>query len=280
MESIEVFARDDIKLNILSALLGGKAEMTLYLESDGRDVPFTSLRPPAEKNSAAYRYNNFNVKENPSDDSVVFNPVVVGCPAVISVTIRASLEGSPRLDVIRKGAESPVRSFAMGAGKNQFALSPIDMKKYVMSVESAEGDNSAFDQAPTDISTPELRVLENAALAGENLLLEREIAGLQAEKESLAERGRRLRENLKWLSDNLEGEKAKGLEELKATLEVDEEVLRYYLDENENTQNTPGVVELVAEIKTGIGKLEDQIRTFVQQRQKKALDIERKLTKH
>jgi hypothetical protein len=171
----------------------------------------------------------------------------------------------------------------MGTGRNRFALSPIDMKKYLMRAESAGGDTPDSAQAPTGASTPELRVLENAALKGGNLLLEREIAGLQAEKESLAERGRRLRENLKWLSDNLEGEKAKELEDLKATLEVDEEVLRYYLDENENMQNTqniPGVVELIAEIKTGIGKLEDQIRTFVQQRQKKTLDIERKLTKH
>jgi hypothetical protein len=268
MEYIEVFAKDDIRLNILSALLDGSAGMTLFLESEGADVPFAALRP---EGGAARRYSNFSVRENPSEDSVTFHPVVVGCPAVIAVTIRSPLAGDPRLTVVRNG--SPAHSLAMSVGMNRFSLSPIDMKRYVMRPETAAHEVvSSVPPPPTTGGRRENLVLENAALEGDCILLEREIAALEARKTVLAEKKRLLRQQLEWLSANVEGEESKEVEELRATLGVDEEILRCYME-----QDVPGIEDLIAEIRTDIGKLEEQIRIFVRRKEEKTLEIEKNL---
>jgi hypothetical protein len=268
-----VFAKDNIKLNILSALLDGSAEMTLYLESDGKEVPFVSIRGEGP----SYRYNNFNVREN--DGAVAFCPVVVGCLAVFTVTIRSSASGGFRLEIVRKGEEAPAYGFTMGIGENKFALSPIDMTRYVVRAETTESEcdspeASPIPSSPSSEPTPERRreelVRENAALQGDVALMEREIAELEARKTSLAEKKRLMKERLEWLSANVEGEESREVRELKETLEVDEEILACYGD-------APGVEKLLAEVRAGIGKLEDQIRIFVRQRQQKTLDVERKL---
>jgi hypothetical protein len=268
-----VFAKDNIELNILSALLDGSAEMTLYLESDGKEVPFASIR----REGPSYRYNNFNVREN--GGTVIFCPVVVGCLTIFTVTVRPPASGGFRLEVIRKGEEAPAYGFTMGIGKNKFALSPIDMTRYEVCAETTEGgrdspEASPVPPSPSSGSAPERRreelVRENASLQGGVALLEREIAELEARKASLAEKKQIMKKRLEWLSANVEGEESREVGELKETLGVDEAILACYED-------APGVEELLAEVRAGIEKLEDQIRIFVRRRQQKTLDVEKKL---
>jgi hypothetical protein len=209
--------------------------------------------------------------------------VVVGCLAVLSVTLEPRVQGG-RLEVIQRGESAPAHSFPLGAGKNKFVLSPVDMKRYAMRAETAAHQSAPLSEplassepltvSPTLAQRRNELVLENAALESDAALLEREVAELEARRGFLANRKALLKRNFEWLSARVEGGKLAELEELKDVLGVDEEVLACYTDQKEGLSDAE---TLLANVKTAIEKLEAQIRLFVQARQRKNLAIEQSL---
>ncbi|MDR2528313.1 MAG: hypothetical protein LBD04_04750 [Synergistaceae bacterium] len=262
MNKIEVFAKDKVRINVLSALKNGLAEVTVYAESEGRDISYAELRPSGD---AAFRYNNFIISETPEDDSIVFCPVVVGCLSIISISIA---HPGAAVSLIRKGADTPEFSAGLDKEKTRVVLSPIDMKRYSMMFESGGGVQPRSSSAPAGAPLREQEdalLGENAALRGDIAVMERRIAELEAEKANLSDRREELRERVKWLLANSgHGE----LDDLKATLGVDEEILACYETPKED------VLRLRAEVKTGIEKLEEHIRIFIEKREASARKIE------
>ncbi|MDR1943237.1 MAG: hypothetical protein LBQ19_00280 [Synergistaceae bacterium] len=277
MNATEISAKDSIRTDILSAVLDGRAEMTVYLESDGRDAPYSEIR---DGKGPAFRHNNFSVNETP-DGYLTLIPVVVGCLAVITATLPPSF-GSGKVEVIRKGAPSPDVVLDLRPGVNRIVLSPIDMKKYSMAFEpgreGASGAPLAARQAPEeddatarDGQADALRA-GNAALQGDIAILEREIADLKERRAALSARKRALASHLEWLSSNSGEDGEAELSELKGTFGVDEEIISHYLsDAGEEA------MKLVEDVRSGIRRLEDQIREFVEKKALRTREIEKSL---
>lgn len=108
-----------MRINVLSALKNGLAEVTVYAESDGRDIPYAELCPG---DAATFRYNNFSVSETPEDDSIVFCPVVVGCLSIISVSVARPGAADFSVNLIRKGADSDEEIIAWTGGYGERLL--------------------------------------------------------------------------------------------------------------------------------------------------------------
>jgi hypothetical protein len=259
--NIEVFAKDRIRIKVLSDLMNGLAEMTVYVESEGRELPYAELRAGREP---AYRYNNFSVTESAEDDCVVFCPVVVGCLAVISVSVARPRAGSG-MSLFRRDAATPDFEAGFGKGKNRIVLSPIDMKRYAMIFESGVSGADASARERDDALAA-----QNAALRGDIAMTELEIAELEAANAELAVKKSALRERLEWLSAN-SGDAPGELDDLRETLDVDEEIIACY--------ETPGedVLRLIADVRSGIAKIEDQIRIFVGKKEARVREIEERL---
>ena len=266
MNRIEVFAKDKVRINVLSALKNGLAEVTVYAESDGRDISYAELRP---SDAAAFRYNNFSISEMPEDDSIVFCPVVVGCLSIISVSIARP---GAAVSLIRKGADTPEFSAELDKEKTRIVFSPIDMKRYSMMFESGGGlqpppESSRAPAGALPREREDALLGENAALLGDMAVIERRIAELEAEKAGLSDRREKLRKRLQWLLAN-SGEGCGELDDLKATLGVDEAILACYETPKED------VLRLLTEVKAGIEKLEEHIRVFIEKKEASARKIE------
>ena len=268
MNTIEVYAKDKVKINVLSALKNGLAEVTVYAESDGRDIPYAELRPG---DAATFRYNNFSVSETPEDDSIVFCPVVVGCLSIISVSVARPGAADFSVNLIRKGADSPELNASLGREKTRIILSPIDMRRYSMLFES-EGDvQPPLESARADAPPQEQELAcENAALRGDIAARERKIAELEAERAGLLDRREKLRERLQWFLAN-SGAGPNEVDDLKATLGVDEEIIACYEAPKED------VLRLLADVRAGLDKIEDQIRIFIEKREAGTRKIEEAL---
>jgi hypothetical protein len=273
MNELQVYAKDRIKINVLSDLKAGRAQVSVYLESDGRDMPYAELNPA---NASAFRYNNFNVTETPEDDSVTFCPVVVGCPAVITLSVPAAAASPGAVSLFRKDSLAPELTHELAQGKNRVALSPIDLKRYVLLFEPAGAcapeSDSKTEADPSLPARAEALRIGNASMEAGAAAMEREIADLEARRAALSERRKKLRERLEWLSAN-SGEAPDELDELAAIFGVDKEILAYYEDPEPDSD----VLKLTEEVKSGIEKLEEQIRLFVTRKEAKNGEIERQL---
>ncbi|GHV35813.1 hypothetical protein FACS1894187_09350 [Synergistales bacterium] len=234
IDNIEIFAKDDVKFNLLSALLDGRAEMRLFLESDGQDKPYSAMRDGQRAEN--FRIGSFAVKENQSDDSVTFRPVVIGCPVVFTVVIiPASDAGGFSLEVMRPPYETALCRFELFPGKNSLSLTPLDFKKYSFSFSGAkpparpmlsQGDDTVVTVADVTIMAQEL-------------------------------------------------------EELESVFGVDRDILSRYLRSGEDGESArrlmSEVSEAISRAQSGVSRLEEQIRLFVQKKQQKILDIENSL---
>ena len=230
--NIEIFAKDEIKFNFLLALLDGRAEMRLFLESEGRDKYYFAIREGQDVQN--FRIGSFAVKENPSDGSVVFRPVVVGCPAIFTITvIPTSSSGGFGIEVIRKGCDAADCRFELSPGENKLSLNPSNFKKYLSSFSraapnkaisrSTQGNGESVTIADIEIMAQDIEELKNVFGVDKDILS-------------------------RYLNSGTDEENTRGL-----ISEIEDHISR---------------------AQSGVLRLEEQIRLSVKKKRQKILDIE------
>ncbi|MCI8306750.1 MAG: hypothetical protein HFH14_01750 [Lachnospiraceae bacterium] len=291
MTEFEVSAKDYIKLGFLSEVTEQKnVVFNVYLESDGIEKNFLDIR--TDKN--VYRFNNFNVSEDATRNTITFRPIVIGCYSYFRINSLAPLT----LAVIKNGTTTVARQFVLQTGDNKIEFVPQGLSKYVMKIEENEmpADSSVMPEAPPAPSedssvTPEAPPIyaEDPAYAEkkEQLLqshsgleadireIQKEIADLEAKNGQLVNNKNHLMSHLEKLQAEYDKDYASyeaDMEEIKSKYTIDDEILKMYADK----EVTP-IEELIARCENDIKEMEEQARIFIEARQRKTADIENEL---
>lgn len=256
----EFFGKDSFKLYCLKeAVQEGSVGFRLFLESDGTERDLADVRIAGQPR---YRFNNFNITEDPADNSITFCPNVIGCYVYLAINSPQPIKA----EIIRKGESSPAESLELGAGDIKVEFCPQGLKMYVVRTETS---------APfTPEQQAELSVIET-----ENAHLEADISGFLAKKEELGRKNRELAAQRDRLIADIELLKAESekdyskaqndAEELKARYGIDKNVLEYY-----RNNGIEPIEELLAKAEEDIKKIENQIKVFVEAAEKRAAEIE------
>ncbi len=256
----EFYGKDSLKLYCLKeAVQDGTVSFRLFLESDGTERDIRDVRIPGQPR---YRFNNFNITEDPSDNSITFCPNVIGCYVYIAINSPLPIKA----EIIKKGETVPAERFELDEGEIKIGFCPQGLKMYIVYIET--------DEPLTEEQQSELTELNN-----ENSRLEAEINGFLAKKEELERKNRELTAQRDRLAGDIEMLRAEcekdysraqtDAGELKARYEIDKNVLAYYSEKGV----TP-IEELLAKAEEDIKKIEDQIKVFVEAAEKRAAEIE------
>ncbi len=256
----EFYGKDSLKLYCLKeAVQDGTVSFRLFLESDGAERDIHDVRTPGQPR---YRFNNFNITEDPSDNSITFCPNVIGCYVYIAIKSPQPIKS----EIIRKGETAPAESFELDEGEIKVGFCPQGLRMYIVYVE-------------TDEPLTEEQQSELAAIESSNEQLEAEISGFLRQKEELERKNRELTAQRDKLAGDIELLKAEcendysqaqsDAGELEAQYEIDKNVLEYY-----KSNGVTPVEELLAKAGEDIKKLEEQIKVFVKAAEKRAAEIE------
>lgn len=303
----ELFKRDCVKIYLLNEVVNEKTSgIEVYLESDGMERNFLTIR---REGMDTYQFNNFVVKEIPSENCIMFKPNVVGCPAHMVITSDKDIN----IDVIRNGSTEVDNSFKMLAGEVKIEFAPENYTKYDLFVnqlmtayKSEEIQDMAVDvqQQLHELSSDTESLLKDIEVANTEIQSEKQKKDELTEKKSaLDAEHAELTENVKTLNSDIERieadkqkladdktklidklEKIKveydkdyeahkdEIEEIKRNYDVDAEILKYYEDKDVVT-----IEELIETAKKDIERIEEQIRVFVEAKARKTAEIESEL---
>lgn len=279
MAEFEVMAKDYIKLNFLKEVVtAGGVSFKVFLESDGIEKDFREIR--SDKN--VYRFNNFNVSEDMTQNMITFRPIVVGCYLYFKVITSVPL----KLAIIKNGTTSVAKEFVLVSGENRIVFEPEGTKKYVMKLKhrNLENSNRAFVSAQSfggdetvfsSGNEGQGEQFSSQRVEEDIIRLEGEIEGLEGKRAQLAEKKTRLIAHLDKLQQEYKKDYAAYVadaEEIKGKYKIDEAVLRMYL-----VKEVTPIEELLARAEQDIKEMEDQMRIFIKAQQRKTDEIEQEL---
>lgn len=122
----EFFSKDYIKLYMLNDTVNTRAvSFKLFLESEGKETDFLDVRTAGR---SVYRFNNFNVSEDATNNCITFRPNVVGCYVYFSIGIAALV----KVEIIRNGTNTVAEAFDLQPGTTKIEFQPQGTKKYAL----------------------------------------------------------------------------------------------------------------------------------------------------
>ena len=128
----EFFSKDYIKFYMLNEIVNSKtASFKLFLESDGQEKDFLDVRNPER---SVYRFNNFNVSEDATNDCITFRPNVVGCYVYFDIKSEKPI----KVDIIKNGTSTVAQSYELSAGSSRLEFHPQSLKKYDLKINTEE----------------------------------------------------------------------------------------------------------------------------------------------
>ena len=271
----DVMAKDYIKLGFLNEVVSqNSVSFNVFLESEGVEKKFMDIR--TEKN--VYRFNNFNVSEDATQNTITFRPIVIGCYLYFKISTSAPLT----LEIIKNGTTTVAKQFVLGIGENKIEFAPQGTQKYVMKIE--ESTNYEVPPAVPPIPTYYNKEDENKReqLLQSNARLEAEISSIQSEISELEKKNEQLVNNKKYLISHFEKLQAEynkdyssyeaDIEEIKQKYTIDEEILKMYAD-----KEITSIEELISRSENDIKEIEEQTRIFIEAQQRKTAEIENEL---
>ncbi len=177
LEEFEFHKRDSIRLYFLKeAVKERTVKFGLFLESDGKEKDFLTIRGEGKEK---YRFNNFDVIENPGDNSITFSPNVIGCFVYFSIQSNEPL----RAEYIEKGKSIPSRVFEL-RGKSRLDFKPLQMKKYDLSLSTEEPSREDMEKSwSTELNKDYKGFKEELENLQEKYRIDQEILDLYAVKE-------------------------------------------------------------------------------------------------
>lgn len=120
----EFFSKDYIKFYMLNETVNTRAvSFKLFLESDGNEKDFFDVRTQGRN---VYRFNNFNVSEDATNNCITFRPNVVGCYVYFSIGTQSAI----KVEIIRNGTNTVAEAFDLPAGTTKLDFHPQGTKKY------------------------------------------------------------------------------------------------------------------------------------------------------
>lgn len=124
----EFFSKDYIKFYFLNEAVNNKtASFKLFLESDGVEKDFLDVRTPGRN---VYRFNNFNVSEDATNNCITFRPNVIGCYVYFAI----SASNPIRVEIIKNGTNTVAESFELETGDSKIEFQPQGIKKYDLKI--------------------------------------------------------------------------------------------------------------------------------------------------
>lgn len=130
MTEFDVMAKDYIKLGFLSEAINQKSIVFhVYLESEGAEKSFLDIR--TDKN--VYRFNNFNVSEDVTQNIITFRPIVIGCYSYFNINSMIPVT----LEIIKNGTTTVAKQFVLAPGENKIEFNPQGIQKYIMKIEES-----------------------------------------------------------------------------------------------------------------------------------------------
>lgn len=250
MAECDIFKKNLLKLNILKEITSGDAKLALFLESEGVEKDFMSIRAAG---ADSYRFNNFSITENTAENTLVFMPVVIGCPAYIKIECGQSFE----IAVLRNQGEQPAQTFTMKPGTVKLDLYLNGYTSYIMRVTQVSVDNAALTREKDKVEIGQL----NTKISE----VETKLSGLAAEKDKLIKKLDALQAEYDKDYRSFE----KDVAEIRSKYTVDEEILKLYEDKDV----TP-IEQLIARSRRDLEEMEEQIRVFVGAHERQVADIE------
>ena len=295
MTEFDVMARDYIKLGFLNEVVNqNSVRFSVFLESEGIEKNFKDIR--SEKN--VYRFNNFNVSEDATQNTITFRPIVIGCYSYFKLETPVPLA----LDIIKNGTATIAKRFMLRAGEIKIEFDPQGTQKYIMKIEEHETEktdnaitrfesgtqqNNHFT-ASNAATIPSVQtnyqetegkrdqlIQSNSCLENDIVSLQAEIRALEAKKEQLILNKKNLVSHLEKLQTEYEKDYSSyetDIRDIKGRFVIDEELLKMYADK----EVTP-IEELILKSENDIGEMEEQARIFIEAQQRKTSEIESEL---
>ncbi|MBQ3665322.1 MAG: hypothetical protein II919_04365 [Lachnospiraceae bacterium] len=124
----DLMAKDYIKFYLLNEVVNRKVvKFHLYLESEGIERDFLDIKT----DKAVYRFNNFNVSEDGTNDCITFRPIVVGCYSYFEIEGQFPV----KVEIIRNGTSTVEQTITLLPGKTKIVFEPDGIKKYRLIIE-------------------------------------------------------------------------------------------------------------------------------------------------
>ena len=105
----------------------------MFLEIDGVEKDYNDIR--SEK--SVYRFNNFNVSEDTTQNTITFRPVVIGCYSYFKIISSTSV----KIDIVKNGTTTVAKEFDIPSGETKIEFEPKGVQSYIMRLnDSALGN--------------------------------------------------------------------------------------------------------------------------------------------
>ena len=141
LSEYEFFSKDYIKFYVLNETVGSKTvTFKLFLESDGTEKDFLDIRASGRN---VYRFNNFNVSEDVTNNCITFRPNVVGCYVYFLI----ASENPIKVEIIKNGTNTAAQAFELGEGESRIEFQPNGTRKYDMKITNIRADAGVSDTA-------------------------------------------------------------------------------------------------------------------------------------
>lgn len=128
----EFFSKDYIKFYVLNETVNSKtATFKLFLESEDAEKEFLDVRASGRN---VYRFNNFNISEDATNNCITFRPNVVGCYVYFLI----SSQNPIKVEIIKNGTNTVAQAFELGKGESKIEFSPNGTRKYDLKITNAQ----------------------------------------------------------------------------------------------------------------------------------------------
>ena len=144
-------SKDSISFGIYNEVVEqNKAEFFIWLESNNKEVNLTDIRT----GNPEYRFNNFIIKEDNLNNTILICPNIAGCPAYFRIKSNDSFH----MIIIRK--DGTIESdLVFRAGETKLELIPAGIRMYKVNVEgmlSSDQENDSKSINESDSSQQEV----------------------------------------------------------------------------------------------------------------------------
>lgn len=137
----EIYKKDYIKLNLYKETVVQKAvEFKLFLEIDNVEKDLFDVR-----NGSKYRFNNFNVTEDETENYITFRPITIGCYLYFRLICQVPV----RLDVVKNGSATVAQSFDIPAGETKIEFDPKGLDMCLMKLDIKPSTSAQTTTTPT-----------------------------------------------------------------------------------------------------------------------------------
>lgn len=270
----EIFVRDTVKINILKEINTQTVKLAFRL-NDGTIEDY--LAQIHNENSRVRVYSNFNISESPDGTTITVRPIAVENRLKIVPTFFGDLS-EKKVSVVRTATKTEENSYEFHSGLVSLELIPSN-QKYILRVEysdSTEQSEISPNTEPTvsenipqtvrgTYTEPTVSINTTAVQNTPQTVQAISNEPTAPVPQTQEEKNQKIEEEYGKDYEQAQSE----LEEHKKKFEIDSSVLEYYKD-----KDVKPIEELLKEISQKIDEAEQQIRLFIEAKQKKTMEIE------